>query len=105
MNDRPIPVTSAFEEGARPRALKAEHCPWCDAAPGDPCLSLMGRKLRHFTHYVKDACPVAHEQTAGAYYCTRTPGHDGPCAAVPWGAPSHSCNETCVDAGCPALAR
>ena len=52
MNDRPEPVTSAFEEGARPRK-KTEHCPWCEAAPGDPCVSLMGRKLRRFTHYVK----------------------------------------------------
>ena len=47
------PVASAFDEGARPRA-KNEPCPWCDAAPGEPCLSLMGRKLRYVVHYVKD---------------------------------------------------
>ncbi len=54
MNDRPVPVTSAFDEGARPRNKRTEHCPWCDAAPGEPCVSVMGRRLQHHTHYVKD---------------------------------------------------
>lgn len=30
-----------------------------------------------------ERCPVAAENTDGAYYCTRKRGHDGPCAAVP----------------------
>jgi hypothetical protein len=31
---------------------------------------------------VPPRCPVAGENTNGAYYCTRESEHDGPCAAV-----------------------
>jgi hypothetical protein len=27
-------------------------------------------------------CPIAERETNGAYYCTREPGHEGPCATV-----------------------
>ena len=61
----PRPVASAFEEGARPRK-RSEHCPWCAAEPGAGCVSLMGRKLRHFRHYVTDQPqPPAAEDKAG----------------------------------------
>lgn len=33
---------------------------------------------------VEDRCPIADRETNDEFYCTRLPGHDGPCAAVPY---------------------
>lgn len=33
--------------------------------------------------HAPDVCPIAEQQTGGAFYCSREPSHDGPCAAVP----------------------
>lgn len=33
--------------------------------------------------YCQGRCRVAERKTHGRYYCTRAPGHSGPCAAVP----------------------
>ncbi len=33
--------------------------------------------------FSNERCPVARRETGGAFYCSREPGHSGPCAAHP----------------------